>query len=583
MAPPEEGMEERRNLLEEAGGAMQGQAEGNEHGDVRGEAGSQDSGEEDYDDVGDDDDEDYYYEDLDEGESEEDDSEEEDEYGTLLDETGAEIVMRRRYPGDGEGSRSERGKSTGKDGKRDEEKILEEERAALDRFEEAKHLSLNNIRGILHANLGGQGGCIGNGKSDALFSIAKMLRSRESLRNWSSAKRRQLSSRVLPHGSPETMDVGDSRAYIGHFAEDGNVFIAGFQNQLMRLYEVKQSSKPWTLRKEIVARALNWTITDTSMSPNNQLLVYSTISPVLHVVNINASDNVRSLQNITDLHTPLDFGDGRYEGEGAFGIWAISFSADGKYILAGCSNFSTYLYDVQAQRVVVRAHGHRDDVNTVAFLDDTSNVYVSGSDDCTIRIWDRRCLGTSDDSSGSSNRVSSQRSQGSLQGHTEGLTYISSKGDGRYFISNGKDQKCKLWDIRMAGESKPRSRSKARMPRFYWDYRWQPYPADPEKIAHPSDQSLMTFTGHKVLQTLIRCRWSPMETTGQRYIFSGSQCGRLFVYDVVEGKQAAVYSSGDQHSAVMRDCDWHPEQPLLASVSWDGCVVRWKTSSPETD
>lgn len=33
-------------------------------------------------------------------------------------------------------------------------------------------------------------------------------------------------------------------------------------------------------------------------------------------------------------------------------------------------------------------------------------------------------------------------------GHTEGLTYIDSKGDGRYVISNGKDQTCKLWDLR---------------------------------------------------------------------------------------------------------------------------------------
>jgi hypothetical protein len=33
-------------------------------------------------------------------------------------------------------------------------------------------------------------------------------------------------------------------------------------------------------------------------------------------------------------------------------------------------------------------------------------------------------------------------------GHTEGLTYVSAKGDGRYIISNGKDQACRLWDLR---------------------------------------------------------------------------------------------------------------------------------------
>lgn len=35
-----------------------------------------------------------------------------------------------------------------------------------------------------------------------------------------------------------------------------------------------------------------------------------------------------------------------------------------------------------------------------------------------------------------------------LIGHTEGITYVSAKGDGRYIISNGKDQALRLWDLR---------------------------------------------------------------------------------------------------------------------------------------
>ena len=35
-----------------------------------------------------------------------------------------------------------------------------------------------------------------------------------------------------------------------------------------------------------------------------------------------------------------------------------------------------------------------------------------------------------------------------LIGHTEGITYVSAKGDGRYVISNGKDQVLRLWDLR---------------------------------------------------------------------------------------------------------------------------------------
>ena len=53
-----------------------------------------------------------------------------------------------------------------------------------------------------------------------------------------------------------------------------------------------------------------------------------------------------------------------------------------------------------------------------------------------IKCRDRRSLG------------SSQKPSGVLIGHTEGITYVSAKEDGRYLISNGKDQALRLWDLR---------------------------------------------------------------------------------------------------------------------------------------
>lgn len=61
--------------------------------------------------------------------------------------------------------------------------------------------------------------------------------------------------------------------------------------------------------------------------------------------------------------------------------------------------------------------------------------------------------------------------------------------------------------------------------------RYPQYPR-PRYAAHPKDCSVMTYRGHSVLRTLIRCHFSPTETTGAQYLYSGSADGRVHVNSV---------------------------------------------------
>jgi WD repeat-containing protein 23 len=42
--------------------------------------------------------------------------------------------------------------------------------------------------------------------------------------------------------------------------------------------------------------------------------------------------------------------------------------------------------------------------------------------------------------------------------------------------------------------------------------------------------------------------------------------------DIVSGKEVAALA---YHREIVRDCSWHPTQPMLATVSWDGSIVMW--------
>lgn len=78
------------------------------------------------------------------------------------------------------------------------------------------------------------------------------------------------------------------------------------------------------------------------------------------------------------------------------------------------------------------------------------------------------------------------------------------------------------------------------------------------------DCSLMTYRGHRVAKTLIRAKFSPAVTTGNRYIYTGCASGRVIIYDTLTGK---MIRSIEGHDSLVRDVSWHPSRPEIASGS----------------
>jgi hypothetical protein len=56
--------------------------------------------------------------------------------------------------------------------------------------------------------------------------------------------------------------------------------------------------------------------------------------------------------------------------------------------------------------------------------------FTARCSECSVtQIWDRRSL-----------RESNPQPVGVLAGHTDGITYLDTRGDGRFILSNSKDQ-----------------------------------------------------------------------------------------------------------------------------------------------
>ncbi|CAL5866450.1 uncharacterized protein PFLUO_LOCUS658 [Penicillium psychrofluorescens] len=387
-----------------------------------------------------------------------------------------------------------------------------------------------------------------------------------------------ISQKLIPGSTADRIIHYDARSYSGQFSDDGNFFFCCAQDFRVRMYDTSNPYE-WKYYKTVDYPFGRWTITDSTLSPDNRFLVYSSIRSKAYLATTDPEDDSDP--------TVLDFSavPGRRrqrQGWGGpdFGIWSLRFSGDGRELVAGTDEDSVIVYDLETKQTVLNLRGrHQHHVNAVCFGDSSSpHILYSGSDDTTLRVWDRRSMGDG-------------REAGVFMGHTEGLTYVDSKGDGRYVLSNGKDQTMKLWDLRKMMTT---AKFDTIDPNIYttdFDYRHGPYPDDYYE-PHPHDCSVVTFRGHRVLKTLIRCHFSPPGSTNSRYVYSGSEDGKVYVYnldatlagtiDVRSATQnsrprepdpfSAAYGMGGEMMwrTCVRDVSWHPNAPVLAASSWNG-------------
>ncbi|KAJ8268047.1 hypothetical protein COCON_G00132190 [Conger conger] len=382
-------------------------------------------------------------------------------------------------------------------------------------------------------------------------SFAQMLKKREWGRclgtSFSHGECSQIRSHFLPNQVTHK-EIYRQKAFCGVYSEDGDTFLSACQDQNIRLYDTSRGR--FALKCAVKARDMGWSVLDVCFTPDSCSVLYSSWSDHIHVCNVDGA---------SETHTALEL----KPDDRRFCVFSVATSSDGNEVLGGANDGCLYVFDREQNKRTLKIYAHDDDVNTVTFADRSSQLLFSGGDDALCKVWDRRTL-----------REDRPEPVGQLAGHSDGITFIHSKGDARYLISNSKDQSIKLWDVRRFSPGEGLAASRLAVTQQTWDYRWQQVPLKAlkrHKLA--GDTSVMTYRGHGVLNTLIRCRFSPEFSTGQKFIYTGCSTGRIIIYDVLTGR---VVSRLSAHRACVRDVSWHPYQDRIISSSWDRSVCIWE-------
>ncbi|KZS11669.1 DDB1- and CUL4-associated factor 11 [Daphnia magna] len=374
--------------------------------------------------------------------------------------------------------------------------------------------------------------------------------------HFSGGDRSYIGHNYLPNKFKQVANC-NHKMFCGTYSKDGNIFLSAAQDRVLRVFDTSKGG--FDCIRKIPARDVGWSILDTAFSPDGRNIIYSSWSEAIHLCNI--YDGVER-HEVLPLCPELR----------RFCIFSLTFSQDGNEVLGGANDGCLYIYDCEKRQRTLRIDAHDEDVNTVAYADETSQILFSGADDGLCKVWDRRTLAENGEA----------KPVGILGGHVDGLTFVDSRGDGRHLITNSKDQSIKLWDMRKFSGSEVQQRTRTFMSSQSWDYSFQNVPwrlsCSKNKIA--GDTSLMTYRGHSVLRTLIRCRFSPAFSTGQRYIYSGCAAGKVFIYDVLTGMPAVVLTG---HSDCVRDVSWHPYSMDIIDSAWDGRHFRWFHAAPDSE
>lgn len=240
-------------------------------------------------------------------------------------------------------------------------------------------------------------------------------------------------------------------------------------------------------------------------------------------------------------------------------VMEIHFSTDGSTLFTCSTDTTVALWDLQTCQRIKKLKGHSSFVNSCHPNRRGPQLVASGSDDCTIKIWDPRKKGqavtlnnTYQVTAVTFNDTSEQVISGGidndikvwdlrknalvqrLRGHSDTVTGLTLSPDGSYLLSNAMDNSLRIWDVR-------------------------PFA--------PQERCVKILSGHQhnFEKNLLRCCWAP---DGSK-VSAGSADRFVYIWDTTSRR---ILYKLPGHNGSVNDVHLHPKEPIIMSGSSDKVI-----------
>ena len=363
-----------------------------------------------------------------------------------------------------------------------------------------------------------------------------------------------LSRRHLP--SKLSLHITDlCNPIVGRFSLDGRTFLTCTGSGFVQQYAIEGRRLVLSCSLDI-GKSLNMLEEDgfvtVSSSPDGNLVAFTKRNEQqIYILDFRRAD---PLSNIIRLDLPQCSSE-LYGGLSVKGFFNLSCNlrhTDREIWLLGSRLDYLFTHDLaSSNRIELKAHD--DYIFSTCYENVTDGTLLYSAGGQVLRVWDRRLL------SSSSSKPSLE-----FKGHHTYLCGLSARGDGRHLISMSEYATVKLWDMR-----RPSSQTSQH------DVSIMTYG---EK--HPDNSRVVcNFCGVSAALTTGLCGFSPLHTTGQRFIYAESGVGSCAIYDILTGKVEREFmcDKATRCYETVRDISWHPYIDNFVAVTGAGdSVYLWE-------